>query len=33
LRIPAQTGHEFHAKLDGDSTAKWTRIPGQTGHF
>ena len=24
LRIPEQTGHAFHGKLDTDSTANWT---------
>jgi hypothetical protein len=32
VRIPRQTGHPFHAKLDTDSAANWTPIPAQTGH-
>ena len=32
LRIPEETGHRFHVKVDTDSTANWTPIPGQTGH-
>jgi hypothetical protein len=31
VRIPRQTGHRFHSKLDSDSTANWTPIPRQTG--
>jgi hypothetical protein len=31
VRIPRQTGQRFHSKLDSDSTANWTAIPGQTG--
>lgn len=31
LRIPEQTGHAFHGKLDSHSRANWTLIPGQTG--
>ena len=31
VRIPFQTGHGFHGKLDSHSTAKWTLIPAQTG--
>ncbi|KFB70425.1 MAG: hypothetical protein AW09_004481 [Candidatus Accumulibacter phosphatis] len=31
VRIPRQTGHRFHSKLDSDSTPNWTAIPGQTG--
>ena len=33
LRIPRQAGHRFHGKLDSDSTARWTPIPGQAGHL
>jgi adenine-specific DNA-methyltransferase len=33
LRIPRQGGHRFHGKLDSDSTASWTPIPGQAGHL
>lgn len=32
LRIPRQTGHRFHGKLDTHSTANWTVSPAQTGH-
>ena len=32
VRIPEETGHRFHVKVDTDSTANWTPIPGQTGH-
>ena len=31
LRIPVQTGHAFHGKLDSHSRANWTLIPRQTG--
>jgi hypothetical protein len=31
VRIPRQTGHRFHGKLDSDSTGTWTVIPRQTG--
>ena len=31
VRIPHQTGHRFHGKVDRHSTAKWTLIPAQTG--
>jgi hypothetical protein len=31
LRIPVQTGHRFHPKLDSDSGANWTLIPAETG--
>ena len=31
LRIPEQTGHAFHGKLDSHSRANWTLIPRQTG--
>ena len=31
LRIPAQSGHRFRAKLDTDSGGKWTPIPDQSG--
>jgi hypothetical protein len=27
LRIPEQTGHAFHGKLDSHSRANWTLIP------
>jgi len=33
MRIPRQAGHRFHGKLDSDSTASWTPIPGQAGHL
>ena len=33
LRIPRQSGHPFHAKLDSDSIANWTPVPRQTGQF
>jgi hypothetical protein len=33
LRIPRQGGHRFHGKLDSDSTASWTPVPGQAGHL
>ena len=33
VRIPRQGGHRFHAKLDSDSTASWTPVPGQAGHL
>ena len=33
VRIPLQGGHRFHGKLDSDSTASWTPIPGQAGHL
>jgi len=32
MRIPRQTGHRFHRKLDTHSTANWTVSPAQTGH-
>jgi hypothetical protein len=32
LRIPRQSGHRFHGKLDTQSSANWTVIPAQTGH-
>jgi hypothetical protein len=32
MRIPRQTGHRFHRKLDTHSTANWTVGPAQTGH-
>ncbi|HYN78551.1 MAG TPA: hypothetical protein VES73_12255 [Lamprocystis sp. (in: g-proteobacteria)] len=32
LRIPRLSGHRFHGKLDTQSSANWTVIPGQTGH-
>jgi len=31
VRIPDQTGHAFHGKLDTDSTRNWTVIPRQSG--
>jgi len=31
VRIPVQTGHAFHGKLDSHSRANWTLIPRQTG--
>jgi peptidoglycan/LPS O-acetylase OafA/YrhL len=31
MRIPDQTGHAFHGKLDSHSSANWTLIPRQTG--
>jgi hypothetical protein len=31
MRIPLQTGHGFHGKVDSHSTAKWTLIPAQIG--
>lgn len=31
LRIPHETGHRFHAKLDTDSTAYWTPSPRESG--
>jgi len=31
LRIPVQTGHAFHGKLDSHSSRNWTLIPRQTG--
>jgi hypothetical protein len=31
MRIPDQTGHAFHGKLDSHSRANWTVIPVQTG--
>ena len=31
LRIPVQTGHTFHGKLDSHSRANWTLIPRQIG--
>jgi len=33
LRIPRQSGHRFHGKLDSDSAANWTPIPAQTGQL
>ncbi len=33
LRIPRQVGHRFHGKLDSDSSANWTPVPGQVGHL
>jgi hypothetical protein len=33
VRIPRETGHAFHPKLDGDSTGNWTPIPWETGHL
>ncbi len=33
LRIPAQSGHRFHGKLDSDSSANWTAGPRQTGQL
>jgi hypothetical protein len=32
VRIPQETGHRFHVKVDTDSTANWTPVPAQTGH-
>jgi hypothetical protein len=32
VRIPDETGHRFHVKVDTDSTANWTPVPAQTGH-
>jgi hypothetical protein len=32
VRIPRLSGHRFHGKLDTQSSANWTVIPGQTGH-
>jgi dTDP-D-glucose 4,6-dehydratase len=32
LRIPRQSGHQFHAKAATDSTAIWPLIPRQSGH-
>ena len=31
MRIPVQTGHTFHGKLDSHSRANWTLIPRQIG--
>ena len=31
VRIPVQTGHTFHGKLDSHSRANWTLIPRQIG--
>lgn len=33
VRIPRQSRHPFHAKLDSDSIANWTPVPRQTGQF
>ena len=33
MRIPHQTGHGFHGKLDTHSMPNWTGIPRQPGHL
>jgi len=29
---PGEAGHRFRAKVDSDSGARWTPVPGKAGH-